>query len=143
MLNSHSNIVRYFWNETREEEEKKREEEEEHVLFFESFFHVTAFLPYLGRLTRCLRCCFFFISFVVFDSFSSSSFSSSFLLSSITQLKEMPHRIRKIVSKCRRPFIGIQHRRHTLPTTHHCMCFLLSIWFENIILIINRIYHHS
>jgi hypothetical protein len=41
-------------------------------------------------------------------------------LSSI--LKEMPHRMRKIVSKCRSPFIGSEHRRHSLAATHHCMC---------------------
>ena len=33
----------------------------------------------------------------------------------------MPHRMRKIVSQCRSPFLGKHHKRYHHATNHHCM----------------------
>lgn len=99
---------------------EKEEEEEEKILFFRIV------LPYYRILTlsqsTCCAVLFLFISFVVFDAFSCSLL----LLPSITKLVEMPHRMRKIVSRCRPPFIGMRRNRHKHGTPHHCM-FLNSL----------------
>ncbi|CAF4722103.1 unnamed protein product, partial [Rotaria sp. Silwood1] len=34
----------------------------------------------------------------------------------------MPQRMRKIVSKCRPPFVRLHRYRHSMPATDHYMC---------------------
>lgn len=71
---------------------------------------------------------FFFISFVAFWLILFFVFFFFLLWSFVlfvvdNHLKEMPHRIRKIVSKCRPPFAAIHRKRYThAASTHQCMC---------------------
>lgn len=123
------NFVIAFFNKI-----KKKERERTRILsflWFESSFYITTFLLYLRWLTcmLCMQHCsaffFFFISFVAFWLILFFCLLCSFVPFIVDNhhMKEMPHRIRKIVSKCRPPFIEINRKRYThAASTHHCMC---------------------
>ena len=119
-------------NAQAENKKTRRKEEKARSLVFRTVLPHCCLVA-LSRDTRCLRySVFFFISFVVSDSFfsrssppsssSSSLSSSSHLLSSRSVLSEMPHRMRKIVSRYRPPFMGRHHKQYSPAANHHCTC---------------------